>query len=287
MSLFCAVALFAGCVQEKDYTHFVNPFIGTRHEGHCFPGATVPMGMVQASPESTDRYGYIPYDVRQVVGEWVEGSDFTEGNAWYYLFHVQHDVEGLMALMGGEAAFMEKLDSIFYSRAGKPYVKDLVWNIYGALGQYWHGNEPCHHVPYLYKYTSQSYKTDAILRYVTNRFSLNASDGLKGNDDCGQLSAWYFFTMSWFYPVDPCGGEFVLGAPQFPLLKLNLENGKTFTVRAKNISDENLFVAGVTLDGEPYAVRTISCERIMQGGELVFEMISRSDRARLQDFIID
>lgn len=223
-------------------------------------------------------------DPARVVGEWVAGSDFTEGNAWHYLFHVQHDIEGLMERMGGEEPFVARLDSMFYTRTGRPYVKDLVWNIYGTLGQYWHGNEPCHHVPYLYKYTSRGYKTDAILRYLTRNFYLNAPDGLRGNDDCGQMSAWYLFAVSGFYPVDPCGGEFVLGAPQAERIAFRLESGRTFTVRAEGLSDECMFVASVTLDGKPYPGRTISYERIMEGGELVFHMVSRPDGAELQNF---
>lgn len=223
-------------------------------------------------------------DPSRVVGEWVPGSDFTEGNAWHYLFHVQHDIEGLMECMGGEQPFVARLDSMFYTRTGRPYVKDLVWNIYGTLGQYWHGNEPCHHVPYLYKYTSRGYKTDAILRYLTRNFYVVAPDGLRGNDDCGQMSAWYLFAVSGFYPVDPCGGEFVLGAPQTEQVVFRLENGRTFTVRAEGISDECMFVASVMLDGEPYVGRTISYDRIMKGGELVFRMASRPDRAELQNF---
>lgn len=221
---------------------------------------------------------------RRVVGEWVAGSDFTEGNAWHYLFHVQHDIAGLMRLMGGAQPFAQRLDSMFYSRAGKPYVKDLVWKIDGTLGQYWHGNEPCHHVPYLYKYTAQAHKTDAILNYLAGRFSLDAPDGLRGNDDCGQMSAWYIFTAMGFYPVDPCGGEFVLGAPQMPMVRLRLENGRSFTVRAEGLSPERIFVGGVTLDGEPYEKLTIPYDRIMRGGELVFRMTARPDRAALQDF---
>lgn len=223
-------------------------------------------------------------DPARVVGEWVAGSDFTEGNAWHYLFHVQHDIEGLMEQMGGEQAFVARLDSMFYTRTGRPYVKDLVWNIYGTLGQYWHGNEPCHHVPYLYKYTSCGYKTDAILRYLTRRFYVVAPDGLRGNDDCGQMSAWYLFAVSGFYPVDPCGGEFVLGAPQAERVVFRLENGKTFTVRAEGLSEECMFVRSVTLDGKPFVGRTISYDRIMEGGELVFHMGSRPDHVELLNF---
>lgn len=223
-------------------------------------------------------------DVNQVVGEWVPQSDFTEGNAWHYRFHVQHDVPGLMSIMGGTDAFRIKLDSMFYSKAPRPYVKDLVWNIYGTLGQYWHGNEPCHHVPYLYKYTDQGYKTDAILSYLVDNFSKNAPDGLKGNDDCGQMLTWYLFAVMGFYPVNPCGGEFVLGAPQIPYFRINLENGKSFEIIAENFSETNRFVESVSLNGSPHDNISISYDNIMTGGKLIFKMTSRDDMDLLHSF---
>lgn len=223
-------------------------------------------------------------DVNQVVGEWVHQSDFTEGNAWHYRFHVQHDVPGMISIMKGADEFRTKLDSMFYSKAPRPYVKDLVWNIYGTLGQYWHGNEPCHHVPYLYKYTDQGYKTDAILSYLVDNFSKNAPDGLKGNDDCGQMSAWYLFAVMGFYPVNPCGGEFILGAPQIPYFKIKLENGKTFEIIAENFSVENRFVEGVFLNGRPHEDISISYDDIMAGGKLVFKMMKRDDIELLHNF---
>lgn len=226
-------------------------------------------------------------DVNRVVGEWVAESDFTEGNAWHYRFHVQHDVPALIGLMGGKEYFRGQLDSMFYSGAPKPYVKDLVWNIFGTIGQYWHGNEPCHHVPYLYKYTDDGYKADAILGYITDNFSLNAPYGLKGNDDCGQMSALYLFTVMGFYPVNPCGGEFVLGAPQVPYCALDLENGNRFEIRAEGFSDKARFVGGVELNGRPYSGITISYDDIMAGGTLVFRMTERDDMNELQDFKTD
>lgn len=213
-------------------------------------------------------------DVNQVVGEWVAGSDFTEGNAWHYLFHVQHDIKGLIELMGGDSIFISKLDSMFCS-SGKPFVKDLVWKIDGTLGQYWHGNEPCHHVPYLYKYTSQGYKSDAILRFLTTSFSKPQPDGLKGNDDCGQMSAWYMFAMMGFYPVDPCGGEFVLGAPQLKSAVINLENGAKFRMTADNLSEKNMFVKEVYINGKRIDRGHITYDEIMSGCEVRFVMQSR------------
>lgn len=224
-------------------------------------------------------------DPTEVVGEWLPASDYTEGNSWHYLFHVLHDVPGLIELMGGRDVFVSKLDSMFYS-SNSPLVKTLVWNIYGTLGQYWHGNEPCHHVPYLYKYTKHGYKTDAIIHYLVNEFYKNAPNGLKGNDDCGQMSAWYMFAVMGFYPVNPVEGKFILGAPQLPFLEIRLDNGKTFRIKTKNFTKNNMFVKSVELSGKPLNRLFLTYDEIMDGGELSFIMESRKDVERLFRFTV-
>jgi predicted alpha-1,2-mannosidase len=216
-------------------------------------------------------------DVTEIVGEWLEGSDFTEGNAWHYLFHVQHDVKGLKALMGDDL-FLNRLDTMFFT-SSKPEVRTLVWNIYGTLGQYWHGNEPCHHVSYLYKYTGSPHKTDALLRFLCTEFHKNAPTGLKGNDDCGQMSAWYLFASMGFYPINPCGGEYVIGAPQIPSAIINLPNGKQFKMTAENLSDENYVVAEVRLNDKPLDRLYITHDEMMKGGTLRFVM--KPDKAQI------
>lgn len=210
-------------------------------------------------------------DLSEVVGEWLEGSDFTEGNAYHYQFHVQHNIPGLLELMGGQEAFAQHLDSMFYS-SEKPEVKTLVWNIHGTIGQYWHGNEPCHHVPYLYKYTHQPEKTDRLIRQLVDEFYYNKPDGLKGNDDCGQMSAWYMYAVMGFYPVNPCGGEYILGAPQVEESIIHLPTGKMFKVIAKGISKANSIVQSVHLNGEVWDKHFIMHDEIINGGELVFVM---------------
>ena len=210
-------------------------------------------------------------DPAEVVGEWLEGSEFTEGNAYHYQFHVQHDIPGLIDLMGGKDGFKEKLDSMFYSKSN-PRVKTLVWNIDGFIGQYWHGNEPCHHVPYLYKFTDQPYKTDKTIRFLVEDFYQNKPDGLKGNDDCGQMSAWYMFSCLGFYPVNPCGGEYILGAPQLKEAAINLPNSKKFYIEANSLSDKNMIVQSVTLNGDKLERNYITHNEIMSGGKLIFQM---------------
>ena len=224
-------------------------------------------------------------DPTEVIGEWLPNSSYTEGDSWHYLFHVLHDVSGMVDLMGGKEDFAERLDSMFYTTS-VPEVRTLVWKIIGTMGQYWHGNEPCHHVPYLYKYTDQGYKTDAILNFVVNNFYKNAPGGLKGNDDCGQMSAWYMFACMGFYPVDPISGEFILGAPQLPKMTFNLRGGKVFTITADNLSKDNIFVKEVYLNGELLDRPFVTYNEIMNGGNLRFVMQSRSDKDQLLKFTI-
>lgn len=232
--------------------------------------------------DSSGRFKQV-FDPKEVVGEWLHESDYTEGNSWHYLFHVLHDVYGMINLMGGEEAFELKLDSMFYSKSS-PEVKTLVWNIYGTLGQYWHGNEPCHHVPYLYKYTEGKHKADAIINYIVDNFYKNKPNGLVGNDDCGQMSAWYMFSSLGFYPVNPVDGRFILGAPQNEYSKIKLRNGNAFCIYAHDISDENIFVKSVKLNGKTLDRNYITYDEIMSGGKLEFYMYNREDLELLQNF---
>lgn len=222
----------------------------------------------------------------EVVGEWLPQSSYTEGNSWHYLFHVLHDVPGMIDLMGGKELFADKLDSMFYA-TDSPEVKTLVWKIIGTLGQYWHGNEPCHHVPYLYKFTDKGYKTDAVIHYLASEFYKNSPDGLKGNDDCGQMSAWYMFAALGFYPIDPVSCRFVLGAPQIDEASLKLDNGKTFTVQVDRPTDDCIFVKEVYLNGSLLDRPYITYDEIMKGGTLSFVMHSRPDKVDLQRFIVN
>lgn len=224
-------------------------------------------------------------DPTEVVGEWLSQSSYTEGNSWHYLFHVLHDVPGMINLMGGEVHFAEKLDSMFYA-AQSPEVKTLQWKILGTLGQYWHGNEPCHHIPYLYKFTDEGYKADAILNYLTTEFYKNAPDGLKGNDDCGQMSAWYMFASLGFYPLDPVSGQFILGAPQLDGASIRVRGDRYFTVKVKKTSSDCIFVKEIYLNGKLLDRPFITYKEIMDGGELYFVMEERPDKVALMNFIV-
>lgn len=199
------------------------------------------------------------------------GGDYTEGNAWQYTWHIQHDVPGLIGLMGGADYFTAKLDSLF-EMSSKKEGNGFVMDVTGLIGQYAHGNEPSHHVAYLYALAGKPWKTQKLLREICQTQYQDKINGLCGNDDCGQMSAWYIFTSLGFYPVNPCGGEYVLGAPQLAKATIELPNGKTFAIETLNFSKENLYVQSVELNGKPYSQTTINYADIVNGGTLKFIM---------------
>lgn len=218
-----------------------------------------------------------PLDDKGVFIKNFNPDDYTEyiceSNAWHYLWSVQHDTKGLMELMGGQEKFEEKLDSMFtYIPAGK---EDLPIFSTGMIGQYVHGNEPSHHVIYLYNQTQNKWKTQKYVAQVMNELYLNTPAGICGNEDCGQMSAWFVFSAMGFYPVNPVGGVYELGTPFFPELKLHLNNGKVFTVLAPQVSKENIYVQSVKVDGKLYDKTYITHEQIMNGATVEFEMGSK------------
>lgn len=217
------------------------------------------------------RTPFEPFDLSHASSS---GGDYTEGNAWQYTWHVQHDVPGLINLLGGNERFTAKLDSLF-SFSEEVKGKGLVVDVTGLIGQYAHGNEPSHHVAYLFALAGKPWRTQELVNEICRTKYVNKIDGLCGNDDCGQMSAWYIFTTMGFYPVDPCGGEFVLGAPQTEGVTLNLPGGKKFTMEAINFSDSNIYVESVALNGNPYTKTSINYRDIMDGGTLTFTMGSR------------
>ena len=204
---------------------------------------------------------------------------FIEGNSWNYSFYVPHDVNGLIKIMGGDKVFVNRLDELFTMYVPDKFfaeTEDVTRE--GMLGGYVHGNEPSHHIPYLYMWTSQPWKTQQRVREVMNKMYRNHLDGLCGNDDCGQMSAWYIFSAMGFYPVCPASGQYVLGAPYLPENVLHLQNGNTLTIKAPNVSDQNCYIQSVMLNSQPLHTAYITYEQIMAGGELVFTMGSKPNK---------
>jgi len=210
-----------------------------------------------------------PFDPSEV------NFNYTEANAWQYSFYVPQDISGLMDLMGGREKFSLKLDALFTASPATSGREQA--DISGMIGQYAHGNEPSHHMAYLYDYAGKPWKTQKLINRIRTEFYRNDPDGLCGNEDCGQMSAWYVLSAMGFYPVTPCSGIYAIGTPLFPRLSVRLENGKTFTVEAKNISNHRYYISSATLNGIAYKKCFITDSDIMQGGTLSFTMSAQPD----------
>ena len=201
-------------------------------------------------------------------------NDFTEENAWQYTWHVMQNPRGLVAAMGGEKIAGERLDALFSAdptrreREGYKFLPDVT----GLIGQYAHGNEPGHHLAYFYQFTDRPRRTAEILRKIFDTQYAARPDGLCGNEDCGQMSAWYVMSALGFYPFDPCGGDYVIGAPQLPGATIRLPGGKTFVMRAQGFAKKNVHVKDVRLNGRPLKGRILRHADVMAGGTLEFEM---------------
>jgi predicted alpha-1,2-mannosidase len=199
------------------------------------------------------------------------GSDYTEGSAWQYSWYMPHDNAGLVKMLGGDAGLVAKIDQVFDAKID-PTVYAHMEDISGLIGHYAHGNEPSHHVAYLYNFAGAPWKTQARLAQIVASQYHDTPDGLAGNDDLGQMSAWLVFTALGFYPVAPASNEYVIGRPFVERATLHLPNGKQFTVRAEGLADANPYVGSVTLNGKPLARSVLRHEEIMAGGDLVFRM---------------
>lgn len=213
-------------------------------------------------------------------GEWIEpfdpyqyggngGHPFTEGNAWQYFWYVPHNIQALMELTGGTKAFEQKLDTFFTSTYKS---EQMNHNASGFVGQYAHGNEPSHHVAYLYNFAGQPWKTQKYVSHILNTLYNNTSSGYAGNDDCGQMSAWYVFSAMGFYPVNPADGRYIIGSPLLDECILKLAGNKEFRIRTIRKSPEDIYIQSVTLNGKKHKDFFITHQDIMNGGTMVFKM---------------
>ena len=229
-----------------------------------------------ARPRYADGRFMDPFDIKQTVGQ-----GFIEGNSLNYSFHVPQDVPGLIALMGGDRKFIANLDDLFGSDLPEYcYADNEDITADCLLGGYVHGNEPSHHIPYLYAWTSEPWKTQYWVREIVDRFYKPEIRGLGGNDDCGQMSAWYIFTVLGFYPVCPGTDRYVLGAPCLPYAKVRLENGNTLEMKATGLSARNRYVKSVKLNGRPVDRLYLTHAELLAGGTLEFTMTSAPARRR-------
>ena len=223
-----------------------------------------------------------PFDPKR--SEHRVNTDYTEGNAWQHTWYVPHDVPSLIKLMGGKEDFVAKLDSLF-TISSEITGDNVSSDISGLIGQYAHGNEPSHHVAYLYNYAKAPWKTQQMVRKIMHTQYNDTPEGLCGNDDCGQMSAWYVFSALGFYPVNPANGIYMIGSPLFDEAAIQLSPGKTFTIVAKNNSKENMYIQSAMLNGQKYGKPYLSHEDIVNGGNLVFEMGSEPSKWGTKELI--
>ncbi|MFD2904834.1 GH92 family glycosyl hydrolase [Sphingobacterium anhuiense] len=215
-------------------------------------------------PRHSNGQFIIPFDPEDY------SEHICESNAWQYFWSVQHDIPGLINLVGGEERFGQKLDSMFTLHPSDT-TKLPIFST-GMIGQYAHGNEPSHHALYLFNAAGQPWKTQQYAAEVMEKLYLNTPSGLSGNEDCGQMSAWYVFSALGFYPVDPVSGHYEIGTPLFDHSEIMLANGKKFTVKANHVSKENIYIQSVSIDGKPLETSYITHQQLMSGATLVFEM---------------
>lgn len=225
---------------------------------------------------------------RLSTGEWTtpfdpsfskhEGSDYTEGNAWQYLWLAPHDVYGLIDLLGGKEKFADKLDQLFKVEEGVKG-EEASADISGLIGAYAHGNEPGHHTTFLFNYADRPWRTQELNRQIQTTMYLNTPEGLCGNEDCGQMSAWYIFSALGFYPVNPCDLKYQFGSPLVTEAQIEISPGKYFTIQAPKASAENKYIHEVTLNGTVINRSYITWEEIMGGGILKFEMSNKPEKS--------
>jgi predicted alpha-1,2-mannosidase len=263
---YCAALMAKALGKQADYEYFLE-------RSQFYKNLFDPETKLVRGKDSAGKWRE-PFDQFILSHASTSGGDYTEGNAWQYTWHVQQDPLGLIDLMGGKEACALKLDSLFVlqeTSESEGFVSDVT----GLIGQYAHGNEPSHHVAYFYNFLDQPWKTQELVREIFDRFYQPKPDGLCGNDDCGQMSAWYIFSAMGFYPFDPVSMEYMIGAPQIPKATVKLANEKMFVMEAHQLSKENKYVKSVMLNGKPLEGFKITHADIMDGGKLEFEMTDK------------
>jgi predicted alpha-1,2-mannosidase len=223
-----------------------------------------------ARPKFADGSWWTNYDPIQIGHDVKKHRDYTEANGWQATFLNQHDVYGLIDHFGGDAAFEKQLDALFNAPSTLP--ENAPPDISGLVGQYAHGNEPNHHVAYLYAFAGAPWKTQAMIRWLCTEMYKADPDGEIGNDDCGQMSAWFVLSAMGFYPVDPVSGVYVFGSPLFDTAEMRMGQGKVLRVVARGNGDGAPYVQSVRWNGKPWTRNWLSHAELAKGGELVFEM---------------
>lgn len=254
---WCIAQMAKALGKEEDYAYFIKR---AHSYQHLFDPATGFMrGKLVGSSWNT------PFDPKHSSHR--ENTDYTEGNAWQHSWFVPHDIQGLISLHGGKEPFIDKLDALF-NEDSDITGDNTSPDISGLIGQYAHGNEPSHHIAYLYNYAGAPWKSQQMLRRIMKEMYQPTPEGISGNEDCGQMSAWYIFSAMGFYPVNPAEGVYVIGSPLFEKISMEVGAGKRFELIADQVSEENLYIQSATLNGEPLERSYLYHQEIMDGGEL-------------------
>ena len=259
---WCVAQMAKALGKEEDYEYFSNRATAYRK---IFDKKT---GFMRGRKSAENSWNE-PFDPKHSNHR--VNTDYTEGNAWQHSWFVLHEPENLIELHGGETAFNEKLEQLF-TESSEITGDHISADITGLIGQYAHGNEPSHHIAYLFNKAGQPWRTQYWVREILKTQYSTRPDGLSGNEDAGQMSAWYVFSSMGLYPFNPASATYEIGSPIFEESEIRLKDGKTFRIKAENVSDENIYIQSARLNGEEFNQTNISHERILEGGDLVFKM---------------
>jgi predicted alpha-1,2-mannosidase len=254
---FCVAQMAQSLGKTADYNYFLNRSMAYKN---LFDKST----MLMRGRDSKGSWR-TPFNSH----EYTQGGDFTEGTSWQYTWYVPQDINGLISLYGGNKGFLRKLDSLFTFNDNSSKNMD---DVQGRLGEYWHGNEPSHHIIFLYDFAGQPWKTQELVHKIINTQYGNRPNSLSGNDDCGQMSAWYLFNTMGFYPVCPGSNYYAFGSPTLKKAVISLAGNNTFTITAENLTEQNMYIQKVVLNGKTWNSPYFSYNELKNGGELVFTM---------------
>jgi predicted alpha-1,2-mannosidase len=259
---WCVAQIAKELGKEADYKYFLKR---SKAYEYLFDSET---GFMRGKNE-TGKAWKVPFDPKYSAHR--IHAEYTEGNAWQHSWFVLHDTENLIKLHGGDEKFTNKLEELF-TESSEITGENVSADISGLIGQYAHGNEPSHHIAYMYNFANKPWKTQYRVREILKTQYSTNPDGLSGNEDCGQMSAWYVFSAMGLYPFNPASTEYQIGSPIFQKSTINISEDKTFTIIAENTSDKNIYIQSATLNGTEFNRTNISHKEILQGGTLKFIM---------------
>jgi predicted alpha-1,2-mannosidase len=265
---WCVAEMAKALGKEDDYQFFLNR---SKAYEHLFDSETGFMRGKSIDGKSWNE----PFDPK--YSNHREQTDYTEGNAWQHSWFVPHAVDNLKEIHGSKNIFANRLEQLF-TESSEITGDNVSADISGLIGQYAHGNEPSHHIAYMFNHADQPWRTQYWARHILDTQYNTAPNGLSGNEDCGQMSAWYVLSSIGLYPMNPASGEYEISSPVFEKTTINLPNGKTFSIEAENVSDKNKYIQSATLNGEVFNTTSIAHQDILKGGSLHFIMGSEPNK---------